>query len=107
MESNLAIDEVSKALGSVEATLKAQDRDLAVIKDGIKDITKHLTIMNGSIGKAHARMDTAEPKLEKAYEQGNDWQDTKTKAKWILGLGFLGSAGGGLSIGKFFSGLFG
>lgn len=93
------IDEFSEAIGSLKA-------DMAVIKDGIKEIRSHQIQANGKLEKAHDRIDDIEPLVHTAHANGNDWADTKTKAKWLIGLGFLGSAGGGFSVSKFFGNLF-
>lgn len=93
------IDEFSEAIGGLKA-------DMAVIKDGIKEIRAHQIQANGKLEKAHDRIDDMIPDLNSAVANGNDWADTKSKAKWLIGLGFLGSAGGGFSISKIFGNLF-
>lgn len=105
MES-MAIDEVSKTLGSFESLLKTHGDTLLVIQDGIKEIRNYQIAQNGKVDKLHGRVDDIEPVLEKAAEQGNDWQDTKSKAKWVIGLGFLGSASGGFSLSKILGNFF-
>lgn len=106
-KESILSEEIYRSLGSLEAKMEANEKANAVIIDGIKEIRNHQIAQNGKLEKAHNRIDDMEPILEKAAEQGNDWQDTKTRAKWIMGLGFLGSAGGGLSFSKIISGIFG
>lgn len=103
----MEVDEFSLKLGSLEANQETFSKQQTVMDGKLDKIIDKLTLMNGSIGKAHNRIDDMTPDLESAVANGNDWKDTKTKAKWLIGLGFLGSAGGGLGISKFFSGLFG
>ena len=74
------LDEQSHLLGKLEATQ-------TVILSGIKDINEKLTLMNGSIGKAHNRIDAVE-------NTANDWQTTKKRGVLaLLGLGMAGGAG--------------
>lgn len=52
--------EVYKILGGLEASLKAQDRTLAVVESMTNKINDNMILMNGRVGKAHDRIDALE-----------------------------------------------
>jgi hypothetical protein len=106
MESLLAIDEFSVRFGKMEATVETLLRHTHVQNAMLNKIDDKLTITNGSVGKAHSRMDVADPILKKAAEQGNDWEDTKGRLKWLAGLSIFGASAGGFSFTKWFGNLF-
>lgn len=74
------IDEVSRSLGKLEM-------QSGIIMDSLKRIDEKLTIQNGSIAKAHGRLDTV-------AEIANDWKVTKRRGVMaIIGLGAAGGTG--------------
>lgn len=75
------IDETSETLGYLKA-------NMAVLLDGQRQINDKLTLMNGSVGKAHRRIDDLESGVE-------DWRATKKRAVLgLIGLGGMAGAGG-------------
>lgn len=105
MESKLAIDEVSETVGILKTEIGHLKSSDSVIHNKLDKIIDKLTLINGSVGKAHGRIDDIDPVLEKAANQAQHWDETQKKAKWLIGLGFIGSAGGGFSLSKFMGGI--
>lgn len=89
MRGAMALDEVSQMLGE----LKAQNGHIAHTLNKMDD---KLTLMNGSISKAHHRLDVLEPEVI-------------TKKQAMLGIIVGGGAAGlgGTGIFKFITSLFG
>lgn len=93
------INEVSETLGFLKA-------NITVLLDGQKQINDKLTLMNGSITKAHKRSDDIEDRLDREEETSEDYKNIKKKA--ILGIvGLSGASGfGGTKLALFFQNLF-
>lgn len=102
----MAIDEVSKALGRLEASIETLLSSTAGIKAQQDKMDDKLTLINGRVGKAHDRIDVMLEPLKEAHENGRDWADTKRKAKWIIGGMGMTGAFSGFSITKAFAAWF-
>lgn len=91
------IDEYSQVLGTLQSEIKNHSQVHNIILSKLDKIDDKLTLMNGSVGKAHGRIDGMEPTLEEAHANGNDWKDTKGKVKFLATLGIVGGGVGGFS----------
>jgi hypothetical protein len=109
--SRMKIDEFSLRLGVLQEGHETLSERCSVMDNKLDKIIDKLTLMNGSIGKAHNRMDEitdpVDGDLTVAYLGATDWVETKKRAKWIIGIGALTGTAGGFSLSKFFAGLFG
>lgn len=82
------LDETSLLIGEMKQTLKQHGEAHVVIIEGQKQIIERLTMLNGSVAKAHTRLDDAAPSLAAA----NDYADKKKKVGWLAGV-FVAVAG--------------
>lgn len=107
----MSIDEFSHKLGSLEAKqeslTKTVQNHYTVSNEKLDKIIDKLTMMNGSIAKAHDRLDINEEKIKKNTEACNDWKSSKKTAKTIIGLSALGGSAGGFGISNIITKLFG
>jgi hypothetical protein len=95
------LDETALAIGQIQATLKSHGDAHIMIISGINQINDKLTQLNGSVKKAHERIDEAAPALEAA----NDYGEKKKQAKWwIAGMSVTG-LGGGFSVTAWLDGI--
>ena len=73
-----------------------------------KSVNDKLTVMNGSIAKAHDRISDEKEKIDEAHTHALNWRDTRTKIKWaatgVTFAGFLSSFALGRSVLAFFNG---
>ena len=88
------LDETSLLIGEMKQTLKQHGDAHVVIIEGQKQIIERLTMLNGSVAKAHTRLDDAAPALAAA----NDYAENKKHAKWWLGGMAAAGLGGGFSV---------
>ncbi len=87
------LNEIHRTLGQIET-------NVTVLVQSVKELREYQIRMNGSIGKAHNRIDDLEPHV-------NDYKANKKRA--ILGLVGLGGATGviGGKIGALFTSILG
>ena len=98
----MEIDDFSKEWGAMkerqQSIEKAQSAHNAITNEKLDNIIDKLTIINGSVGKAHSRIDTLEPELKKAVDNGEDWASTKKMAKGVIALCVFAGGAGTLNI---------
>lgn len=99
----------SETIGGLKAkqnSLKeTMDNNHAIVSDKLDKIIDKMPVIENKAQRAHDRMDGIEPDVEEALENGRDWKGAKGRAKWIIGILGVFSAGGGLSLGTFFKNL--
>lgn len=80
--------EISRILGKLEAQGEERTRQMGVLFE-------KFDTLHGCVKQANARLEKMEPLVKAAYESGQDWKETKTRAKWII----AGMTAGGAGIG--------
>ncbi len=105
------IDEFSRKWGAMEEKQDSLEKTLlqnnTVSNEKLDKIIDKLTTMNGSIGKAHGRIDDMEDDLEEAVKNGEDWKSTKKTAKYIIGGSVIAGGTSGAGIGTWLSKILG
>lgn len=86
--------DVANDIGSIKTTLKFHGDAHTLILNKLTEIDTKLTIQNGSIGKAHTRIDELAPAMAAA----NDYLDNKKKVKWVLAGMSVAGLGGGFTL---------
>lgn len=89
------IDEISRFIGSVEATLKQQSGTQLIIMSGIKDINDKLAVIENKTDTAHGRIDL----IQGAVNSAEECAVNVKRAKWVLAGLSLASVTGGITMG--------
>lgn len=101
-----SIDEFSLKLGILQEKSESVEDQIKILDNKLDKVLDKLTLINGRVGKAHDRMDIADPLIREAHANGNDWVDTKNKAKWLIGGVTLAGGVSGFSLSKLLGGMF-
>lgn len=101
-----SIDEFSLKLGVLQEKSENVEDQIKILDNKLDRVLDKLTLMNGSIGKAHTRMDSIEPDVREAHANGNDWKETKSKAKWLIGGFTVAGTASGWSVSKILGSFF-
>lgn len=99
-------NETYRILGNLETGMDNIEKSLISINSIIHQSIKDQAAISSRTEKAHEAIVSMHGPLSEAVANGNDWVETKGKAKWIIGLGALGGVGGGSGLGGIISRLF-
>lgn len=86
------MNEISRALGSLEAKIDAQDQRQTIIMDGIKDVNNSLAVMGSNISAAHRRIDEERRDRTEALDKLSGASFKKSDVVKVVGV--VGGASG-------------
>lgn len=92
--------ETYRILGNLETGMENIEKTLVSISSTLSQAVRDHAVTDSKAEKAHSRIDSILPPLNEAVANGNDWVETKKKARFIIIGSGIGGGLGGFSIGK-------